>query len=1196
MLGGGDASAEAAAANLTFRHIALSADTAFLLAVPALPQYATGTRRVLCFSQSSAAADCPSGFAPLTAASRAAQWMPTAGGAAAAGAMQVAASTGYVCALLQSGARATGGEGGSYPPPGADEAGGGPIACTGAAVASGAVPAALPGPFSQLLALATGPCGLHVNGTALCVGAGMLRDPFAGGRGNASASSFSPARFPLRLGQSAARVTALAVFSAPGSAAAPAPVLLALTERGAVLTTALPCADSGCDSGSGVALAPGGTPALAGAPLGLLSPSALLDAHLVPPPLPLAVGRTLAAFSCGVTCDLRLSCWGPAGALASLAPPPHLAQPCALLPPSHVADAPMRVPLCVPSANDALRAAANSSSGSGGGSTDPPVASGNSSVPLTGDFAPPGGNFTNSSSSLSGDSGAPLGNSSGALLTPRDADVCEAAGLWAVYGSAATAPLANAFIDLTPRAAAAAGTTMISAALTSAGAYALSLLGASDAAAALLPGAPASLLAAFAPVAAPAGLALDAAPPSAQGAAGSSAVGGGVTLFAPLPATGASPAANDDDAAALPSVPLEQGLQRGELSADCSELSWDDGSLWRAVGRCPVQFLRVRAEPGTPLLALAALRVWDAEGRDMLPAATLAASSADAVLCGGDGGGAWGGGYTSPLVPPRQAAAAACAARLQNSSLGALPFVSGAGDGGVGGDGGPWLHIDLGVEVALSQLHLTRASAAVLLAAAANSGGAAGLAAAAALGAADAGALDAALLAAALNLTVEGYGAAAADAFAPVPAAASASDIRRAGVAPSFSLPLRAWAAAAADVAAATWAWRGLALSCGHLPLSSASPSATPSAAATQSPSSTPSGSPTPSGSAAGTPTASGSPTPTPTATPSATRSRSATATGSGSPPSSASPSATPSAAPTPAALLFRATLPLPSREEQEGAVAARIAAGLSGAFAQLPSAPVGVRAWLGVPGFTSLAPLPGATWSANLSRGAVAWEPFSDAGSGVAVLAVCFGTAPFACDAASWVAVDSALTVDGLAARVSVAPGSVLYGTVAAVNGVGLATLATSSGVALDDRPPLLGRVLDTGAYFLDPAAGGAEGTVVGAPSRPRDIDCDGAGRGVGASWTEGGVAGAGVAGYAWSVGSSPGAADVLPWTGLGVAAAVYNASLNPPRGATVYASVRAFGVAGGVAEAHSNGVRMLDDGDSAGEGARLLCVALPV
>ena len=219
----------------------------------------------------------------------------------------------------------------------------------------------------------------------------------------------------------------------------------------------------------------------------------------------------------------------------------------------------------------------------------------------------------------------------------------------------------------------------------------------------------------------------------------------------------------------------------------------------------------------------------------------------------------------------------------------------------------------------------------------------------------------------------------------------------------------------------------------------------------------------------------------------------------------------------------------------------------------------------------------------------AITWEPFEDVGSGVASVAFCFGSSQFVCDVVPWVLapavkrhVDHAV-VSGL----NLTAGTAVYATVAAVNNVGLVSMSSSDGVYVDDRPPLISRVYDTGSHFLRPQAAPGAGTVMYRP--PVDINCDVAGVGVGAVWRDA-VAFAGVRGYEWAVGTAPNATDLLAWTPVGQAVAVFNSTLAIPPGVTYFTSVRATGRNGRVSYASSDGVLVVDAVDAAS-----LMVCLP-
>jgi hypothetical protein len=119
-----------------------------------------------------------------------------------------------------------------------------------------------------------------------------------------------------------------------------------------------------------------------------------------------------------------------------------------------------------------------------------------------------------------------------------------------------------------------------------------------------------------------------------------------------------------------------------------------------------------------------------------------------------------------------------------------------------------------------------------------------------------------------------------------------------------------------------------------------------------------------------------------------------------------------------------------------------------------------------------------------------------------------------------------------------------------------------------------------------LNPDALPNSGTVLYRP--PTDIDCDLEGKGIGASWRDV-AAGAGIGTYWWSVGTCQGCADILPWTDVGTAVAVFNETLAVPAGMTYFASVKAVGVTGATNIRHSNGVRVLPWAEAAD---RMVCV----
>ena len=341
-------------------------------------------------------------------------------------------------------------------------------------------------------------------------------------------------------------------------------------------------------------------------------------------------------------------------------------------------------------------------------------------------------------------------------------------------------------------------------------------------------------------------------------------------------------------------------------------------------------------------------------------------------------------------------------------------------------------------------------------------------------------------------------------------------------------------------------------------PSNSATPSGT--ASVTRSATATPPVTP----SASGTPSPTGTPSSSSSSTPTATSTRSVTPTGTRSPTASRSRSASPSWSPTPS----RTPTHLPG-------VLVPSASASPAPLALAATAGGGAYNWRADAGLVSLAAAPDADCQWDAGSVQVAWEPFTDAGSGIAAVAFCLGTAPYDCDLLDWVQAASPKSHVDYANLTGLAlPSGALYATVAAVNHVGLVSMAASDGLLVEARAPRFERVVDTGKYLLHPEAAFGAGTLV--YRAPVDINCDAEGAGVGASWPDV-SAYPGVDFFEWAVGSAPGARDVLPWTSVGTATAVYNASLAVPAGSTFFVTVRATALNGLRAEASSNGVRVM-------------------
>lgn len=388
------------------------------------------------------------------------------------------------------------------------------------------------------------------------------------------------------------------------------------------------------------------------------------------------------------------------------------------------------------------------------------------------------------------------------------------------------------------------------------------------------------------------------------------------------------------------------------------------------------------------------------------------------------------------------------------------------------------------------------------------------------------------------------------------------------------------------------YAFTSIATACGFDPRASASSSpstsasGTPSASATASmtPEPTPSNSATSSVSPTSAATGSGTPSATRTASGTATRTASRTSSSSGTP----SPTGTPLQA-LPAAYRDASVVMTAEQAEVAGAVASTSSGGAA-AVGNNTSGDVALSYdWRTDATLVSLDGAPDSDFQFSTHSLTLAWEPFVDVGSGVASVAYCLGSAQFRCDLHRWTsAVGVKASVDyAVLTNLSIAPGTVVFATVAAVNHVGLVSMASSDGVLLDDRPPAIDRVVDTGKYFLQPDAAPGAGTVVYRP--PVDIDCDAEGAGVGAVWRES-AAPAGIGYYEWAVGTAPNATDILAFTNVGTSVAVFNETLRVPAGTTFFTTVRSVRANGLIATRSSDGVRVVGAVDA---DARMLCFA---
>ena len=596
----------------------------------------------------------------------------------------------------------------------------------------------------------------------------------------------------------------------------------------------------------------------------------------------------------------------------------------------------------------------------------------------------------------------------------------------------------------------------------------------------------------------------------------------------------------------------------GTFNQDCSAIVFRDGSRWDVSRRCAVRYLRITrgasahplfapvvnettgeraASDGQPALLLGDVQVWSTDGVNLAPAARLASSSLGG-RCSGVGG-----------------ACLRAAVDGNASSVFATAPAWGGELEGAASDPFGWLQLDFGREVFIARIVLRTAAAPTPAGEAPDAWGPS---------------RTAVYNAAVLGMRVAGY-----DDSSFMPDPPQAND--------TLLVPAFTYRVAGEDLAVdpSRYEFANVHLACGRDPRTSSS--ATPTATASSTAASTATSSATPSGTPPRTDSPSGTGTRSRTPSRSPTRSNTGSATSTGSPTSSMSATQTGTSTQTPSQLPpeFQ-PLPSPDGGIGDGANATTNATNATAAAA----APYD---WRDDGGLISLSEAPDVDFQASTDTLAIAWEPFEDVGSGVASVAFCLGSMQFACDVMPWVLAPSVKShVDyAVISGLNLTAGSVVYAVVAAVNNVGLVSMTSSDGVFVDDRAPLLPRVVDTGSTFLHPIAAPGAGTVLYRP--PVDINCDAAGAGVGAAWRDS-VSYSGVAGYEWAVGTAPNATDILAWTPVGEAVAVFDATLRVPVGVTYFTSVRALGRNGRVSYASSDGVLVIDDVDAAS-----LMVCLP-
>ncbi len=174
---------------------------------------------------------------------------------------------------------------------------------------------------------------------------------------------------------------------------------------------------------------------------------------------------------------------------------------------------------------------------------------------------------------------------------------------------------------------------------------------------------------------------------------------------------------------------------------------------------------------------------------------------------------------------------------------------------------------------------------------------------------------------------------------------------------------------------------------------------------------------------------------------------------------------------------------------------------------------------------YTSLLTSLHASWSAT------------DPESGIFSYEYCIGTAPGLADVAPWLNVGSATqhTRTGLNLQDAVT----YYVTARAINGAGLpGSEGSSDGIIADATPPTIPVVTDSGRFTSNATS-------------------------LQASWTASDPQ-SGIAGYQYSIGTSPGATNVLTWTDAGMATSVTRTGLVLQGGTTYYFNVKALNTGG--------------------------------
>jgi hypothetical protein len=173
-----------------------------------------------------------------------------------------------------------------------------------------------------------------------------------------------------------------------------------------------------------------------------------------------------------------------------------------------------------------------------------------------------------------------------------------------------------------------------------------------------------------------------------------------------------------------------------------------------------------------------------------------------------------------------------------------------------------------------------------------------------------------------------------------------------------------------------------------------------------------------------------------------------------------------------------------------------------------------------------------------------------SDAESGIKEYQYAIGTGTDIEALVPWTS--SGLVTERTVSGLNLVEGETYYIAVYAVDNAAHVTMGTSDGIQLDVKPPAMGYVTDAGAVTTNATE-------------------------LSATW--GAVDPMGVAGYRYSIGTTPGGADVVAARDVGLTTSLTTTGLSLQTGRTYYVTVTATDVSGRSATAVSDGIR-LDDG----------------